>query len=195
MKRPSRIFERIFRIKGAGLCAFAMGAICGFPLGVKCASELYMNGQISRAEAEKLIGFSNNTGPAFIVSGIGIGLRGSALDGILLYFSMIASAVITGIIFPTGNDTYERQKTQASVRARFDIISSVKNAALGTIYICAFLTFFAPICALVRMALGDGLPYLLALPLFEVGNAVNSISASPLLSDLGSLMLCGFAIS
>lgn len=195
LKLPSRIFERIFHIKGDGLCAFTMGAICGFPLGVKCACELYRAGRISRAEAEKLIGFSNNTGPAFIVSGIGVGLRASAADGIFLYLVMLASAIAVGIIFPTKKGSGLIEYKFDDNRTRFDLIASVKSAALGCVYICAFLTFFAPVCALVRIISGGGYIYLLSLPFFEVGNAVKEISLSPMLTDLGSLALTGFAIS
>lgn len=189
-----RIFERIFKVGRAGIGAFMMGAVCGFPLGVKCAGELYRDGRISRADAEKLIGFSNNTGPAFIVSGIGLGLRGNITDGIILYAVMIASAVAVGIIFPSGKDGGNAPVCAAYNERHFDLIDSIKNAALNTLYICAFLTFFSPVCTFLRLLLGECTLYLSLIPFIEVGSAASILSKTAVLSRAGSLALTAFAV-
>ena len=76
-----RAFEWLFGISRNAVYAFLLGAVCGFPLGVKCTSDLYREGLISREEAEGLMGFCNNTGPAFLISGVGVGLRKNASEG------------------------------------------------------------------------------------------------------------------
>ena len=192
--RIPRLFRRIFRISGNGVSAFMMGAVCGFPLGVKCTGELYRDGKISRSDAEKLIGFSNNTGPAFIVSGIGLGLRGNISDGIILYTVMIASAVAVGIIFPSGKESKASPLCTSDKEESFDLIDSIKNAALNTLYICAFLTFFAPMCTFLRLLLGESTLYLSLIPFIEVGSAASILSKTSVLSRSGSLALTAFAV-
>ena len=101
-KSIGTVFEMLFKINRRGLLSFALGLCCGFTLGVKSCVESYQSGDISKSEAERLIGFCNNTGPAFIVCGIGLGLRKSLKDGVILYLAMVLSAVMVGIIFSIG---------------------------------------------------------------------------------------------
>ena len=62
LNRTGTLFERIFKTNRVGLYPFILGILCGFPLGVKSARELYSDGRITKNEAERLIGFCNNTG-------------------------------------------------------------------------------------------------------------------------------------
>ena len=196
LKRAGLLFEKFFKINRAGLCAFILGLLCGFPLGVKSATELYKAGLISKDEAERLIGFSNNTGPAFLISGIGIGLRGSITDGLILYISMIIAAVAVGIIFSKNapQTIYDNNNPPFSVRD-FSLTKSIRSAGLNTLYICSYLTFFACFCGILRKLIGECIPYLLIIPFLEVGSSTSILSKTKLLSECLSLTLSSFAIS
>lgn len=63
----SRLLSRAYRYSEYGLYAIFIGFLCGFPMGAKVVSELYENGKISRGEAESLLGFCNNIGPAYFL--------------------------------------------------------------------------------------------------------------------------------
>lgn len=193
LKFVGSIFERAFKINRHGLYPFILGIICGFPLGVKCATELYLDGKITRDECERLIGFCNNTGPAFLVCGIGLGLRNNIRDGFVLYFVMIISAILTGIIF-------SYKKSPATIdcgtlaKKRFSITDSIKNAGLNTLNICSYLVFFACIVGLMRNLLGENHIYLTLIPFLEVGSATSILSKTSLLTNSQSLALSAFAI-
>lgn len=187
------IFERVFKINRAGLYPFALGVLCGFPLGVKCTAELYRENKLSRDEAERIIGFCNNTGPAFLVSGIGLGLRGSVGEGVLLYAAMTLSAIAVGYIFGIGKH-YTVSADTALKKKSFSLTASIKNAGLGTLNICSYLTFFACLVGLLRNTIGESLVYLSLLPLLEVGSAASILSKTKLLQDVQSLALTAFAI-
>ena len=88
----------IFKISGDGACAVILGALCGFPLGAKCAVSMYDLGKLSRGELEHLLLFSNVPSPAFLITAVGLSLFGSRSFGILLYCSALAAAFITGIL-------------------------------------------------------------------------------------------------
>lgn len=186
-------FERVFKINRAGLYPFVLGALCGFPLGVKCAAELYRENMLSRDEAERIIGFCNNTGPAFLVSGIGLGLRGSVSEGVLLYTAMSLSAIAVGFLFGIGG-SYTNGVRRDIGRKSFSLTASIKNAGIGTLNVCSYLTFFACIVGLMRNVLGENLVYLSALPFLEVGSAASILSKTKLLEDIHSLTLTAFAI-
>lgn len=187
------VFERIFKIRKAGLYPFVLGILCGFPLGVKCAAELYKNGELSRSEAERIIGFCNNTGPAFLVSGIGLGLRGNIKEGFILYFSMVLSSVLVGALFSLGH-TLDENQTSFTLNKSFSFTASIKNAGINTLNVCSYLTFFACIVGMLRNTIGENYVYLSLIPFIEVGSASSILSKTKLLSKSISLSLSSFAI-
>ncbi len=185
-------FERIFRISRAGLYPFLLGALCGFPLGVRCVCELYCEGAITKDEAQRLIGFCNNTGPAFLIAGIGVGLRGSLTDGIILYLSMIFSAIAVGFIFSL---TKRRPTPSIShTRTHFSLTDSIRNAGLSTLTLCSYVSFFACTVGLLRLILGETPIYLSLIPFLEIGSACSIFSKTERLTELGSLLLSAFAV-
>lgn len=187
------IFERIFKINRAGLYPFVLGILCGFPLGVKCASELYSDGRITRDECERLIGFCNNTGPAFLVCGIGLGLRGNIHDGIALYLATVFSAVLTGVLFSIQKNA-SHLELQKYERPHFSITRSVKNAGIGSLYICSYITFFSCVAGIIKALFGEGPVFLMTVPFLEVGCATEILSKTELLSDAVSLSASAFAV-
>ena len=192
----SAVFEKIFRIDRRGLSAFMMGILCGFPLGVRCAKDLYSAGEISKEDCERLIGFSNNTGPAFLISGVGLGLRKSYADGIILYLSMVLGAIAVGLIFGLVSKSVrpDEKKGDFKKNTDFSLLTSVKNAGAATVNICAYLTLFSIFAGLLRKLLGIGYPYALILPFLEVGSAVSILSKISLLPSGVSLALSAFAV-
>ena len=186
------LFEHVFKISRSGIYAFILGILCGFPLGVKCARDLYVSGAISRDEAERLIGFSNNTGPAFLIAGIGLGLRKNLTEGILLYIIMIASAMVTGIIFSIGKEV--KQDDAFLKRPPFSLTLSIKNAGINTLNICSYLTFFACFCGIMRGLIGESPLYVSLLPFIEIGSSSSILSKTVLLSPEESFALTSFAV-
>lgn len=187
-----RCFEGLFGIGGAGITAFLSGILCGFPLGVKSAVDLYNEGHISKDEAERLIGFSNNTGPAFIIAGIGVGMRSSLRDGLLLYAALILSAIAVGALF-RGEGSVSKYR-ELKQKARFSLTSSVKSAGINTLTICSFIVFFSVICGLIRCIVKNTLALSFILPLIEIGNAASFLGSAKIDSVL-SLSLTAFAAS
>lgn len=188
-------FEKIFKINRAGLSALVLGILCGFPLGVKVSIDLYNSGKISKNEAERLIGFSNNTGPAFLISGIGIGLRKNIADGIILYTVMVISSIIVGWIFSifASEESMSGSYTEDTTEG-FSFTSSIKSAGINTLYICSYLTFFACFCGLLRKLLKESYIYLSIICWLEVGSATSILSKTKLLTPIASLSLSAFSV-
>lgn len=98
-KRLSGVMRPLFGTGGAGAVALILGIVSGYPVGAKCAADLYDSRLITRGEAERLCAFCNNSGPLFIVGAVGTSMLGSAQAGMLLYVSHIISALAVGILF------------------------------------------------------------------------------------------------
>ncbi len=188
-----RAFFRIFKINGYALSAFLIGLISGFPIGVKIARELYLSGKISKNECERLIGFSNNAGPAFVISGIGFALLGSAKLGVFLYLVSMLSSVTVGF-FSRFFATYEEEKAHQS-EISFSFASSIKNATYSTVSICGFISFFSVVTGFISYALKNKNLVALFTSFLEIGNAANFIAKESTLPLPIKLSLLAFAIS
>ncbi len=155
----------LFRVSGAGASALVLGLIGGYPVGARTALELYQSGQCSREEAERLLCFCNNSGPAFILGVVGAGVFQSTAIGLLLYGVHITAALTVGVLFRIFCPTKEGQKASSSravvrtASAAGAFTSSIKGALTSTLNICAFVVCFT---ILLRLLTATGVLTLLA---------------------------------
>ena len=94
-----KYMKPLFNVNGAGSFAFIMGLISGYPMGAKIACEFRKNNICSKEECERLLSFTNNSGPLFIIGTIGISMYRSSTIGFLLFISHFLSCIIVGFIF------------------------------------------------------------------------------------------------
>ena len=67
--------------------------------GAKIAVNFRNNHICTKEECERLLSFSNNSGPLFIIGTCGITLFGSSLIGFLLFFTHTLACITVGILF------------------------------------------------------------------------------------------------
>ena len=67
--------------------------------GAKIAVNFRNNNICTKEECERLLSFTNNSGPLFIIGTCGISLFGNYLIGILLFITHILACITVGIIF------------------------------------------------------------------------------------------------
>lgn len=139
----------LFRINGTCSTALALGFLGGYPVGAQTAIRLYQSGQCSRTEAERLLAFCNNCGPAFILGVVGAGVFGSSNAGILLYLAHIAASLLVGFLFRwyKPRETPLHSATQhadiQAVRLPQAFTKSIIGALQSSLNICSFILFFA----------------------------------------------------
>ena len=68
-------------------------------MGARTAIALYEKGQCSKTEAERLLAFCNNSGPAFIFGVVGAGVFASGKIGLLLYLIHLLASLCVGVLF------------------------------------------------------------------------------------------------
>ena len=93
------IMKPIFNVPGVGSYAFLMGIISGYPTGAKIVCNLKEQGLLTDVEAERLLAFTNNSGPLFILGTVGVSLFGNTLIGFLLLLTHILSCITVGFLF------------------------------------------------------------------------------------------------
>ena len=93
-----KFMRPFFNVPGIGGFAFIMGLISGYPVGAKIVSDFRENGLVTKDEGERMLAFTNNSGPLFIISSVGISLFGDTKTGMLLLLTHILSCITVGII-------------------------------------------------------------------------------------------------
>ncbi len=150
----SGMSRRLFNVSGAGASALIMGLTGGYPLGAAYIADMRRAGSISAGEAERLMGFCNNSGPAFIVGAVGAGVFVSPRAGLYLYGVHIAAAVITGLILRTSSpapDSAVCETAAAETDGAFAEVFSgaVKQALVSMLNVCAFVVCFTVLVGLL----------------------------------------------
>lgn len=93
-----KLMRPFFNVPGIGGFAFVMGLISGYPIGAKVVSDFRHQSLVTKDEGERLLAFTNNSGPLFIISSVGIGMFGDTKTGILLLCTHILACITVGII-------------------------------------------------------------------------------------------------
>jgi len=160
-EKLGRIFEPVmrpvFNVGGVCAAAFALGFIGGYPVGAKTAIALYKNGSIGKSEAERLLSFCNNSGPAFIFGVVGAGIFSSSIVGLLLYCAHMLASVVVGILFRGWGKKGTKKSSARNVRVAAvsyttAFTQSVTGAFSSMFNICAFVILFTVIIKLLFAA-------------------------------------------
>jgi len=95
----NKFMRPIFNVPGEGAFALIMGVISGYPVGAKIVSNFKKQGVCSREECERLLSFTNNSGPLFIIGTVGVSLFSSSNIGFKLFFVHLISCLLVGFLF------------------------------------------------------------------------------------------------
>ncbi len=149
----SPLMKRLFHVSGQGSVAFFLGILGGYPLGAVTVSQMHTSGQLTKKEAERLLGFCDNSGPAFIIAMAGTAVFKSSAAGFFLYGTHIIAAILTGVLLrgkqsePSPILPY---KKAPGFSAAFS--ASVKRGTAAAVTVSGFVVFFSVLMALLNAA-------------------------------------------
>ena len=112
--------SKLFNVPGSGVFALIMGTISGYPSGAKIVANLKSQGNLTLEESERLLAFTNNSGPLFILGTVGVSLLENRNIGYILLISHIIACLLVGIVF-------RNWKRSVSVSSKNRIINNDKN--------------------------------------------------------------------
>lgn len=140
----------VFGVSGSGGTALVMGLCGGYPLGAAYIADMRKNGLIECDEAERLLAFCNNSGPAFIIGAIGTGIFRSSAVGLYLYGVHIASAMITGLFFRRGGVESDNGVTPPTALPFAQAFTeAVKDAVISVLNVCGYVVCFTVLVGLL----------------------------------------------
>ena len=177
----------LYRLPGPAGSALLLGLVGGYPIGARTAAELHKKGLLTAEEAERLLGFCNNSNPVFLISVLGGGVFGSPRIGVYLWLIHILSALLAGFFFrgsgkPSRRQPLPRLVPCQAVSLPSAFVAGVRSACGSMAAVCGFVVFF----------------YVLASPLARLGGTLGAglvgflelFSLTPLLAaDRGGFIL------
>jgi len=150
----------IFNVPGEGAFPFIMGIISGYPTGAKIVSNFKEQHICNKEEAERLIAFTNNSGPLFILGTVGISLFGDARIGYILLLSHIIACILVGVIFRNWKKNSirseifkQKQKNENIMHLRDvgEVLGNSIKKSIGTILnIGGFIIVFSVILSILE---------------------------------------------
>ena len=186
----SPLTRRLFGVSGAGAAAFFMGVLGGYPLGAATAAGLAGRGDVSRREATRLLGFCNNSGPAFLIGAAGVGVFGSARAGMALYASHVIAAVVSGVLMRGKNESIMSTSPALSEPQPGALTRAVTASVRNILNVCGFVVTFACVVDVLdaagvfarlagelayRTALDAGAARALLSGFFEIGGGISAL--------------------
>lgn len=206
------IMRPLFGVPGEAAFAFMMGLISGYPVGAKIVSNFVEREICTKEEAERMLAFTNNSGPLFMIGTVGVTLFGNTTIGILLLITHILACISVGIIlnictsYKRKNDFIPRivnsnhnkkknshlvpnnQKTTSPTFSSLGEIlgTSIKNATSTVLLIGGFVVLFSVVISMLNQShILDNLSRIFT-PIFSVVN-ISGEFCKPLLSGMVEL--------
>lgn len=114
-----------------------VGFLGGYPTGAQGVTQAYETGRLSRADAQRMLGFCNNAGPAFI-----FGLLSAQFEikwiPLALWLIHLAAALLTGYFLPEKSHTEIQTAHVQEMTWTQALIRSVKSMS----YVCGWIVLF-----------------------------------------------------
>lgn len=158
----NRFMRPLFNVPGIGAFAFIMGIISGYPTGAKIVTNFRNDNLCTKEEAERMLAFTNNSGPLFIIGTVGISLFGDTRTGILLFITHILACISVGIIFrfwkynSSTNSSYNKKqindsKKNCSFSNLGEILGNSISSAISTVVmIGGFVVLFSVVISILK---------------------------------------------
>ncbi len=143
--RPfQRLAHKIFRLDPAAFTLFLLSLIGGYPIGAKLIASKIKKGQMNVRDGQRMLSFCTNCSPAFLLSGVSLGLWGSVVPGAVIYFSQVLAAVILAAGSAVRSPLVQIREDESREREELSslFVRSVNSAAKSMGIICIFVVFF-----------------------------------------------------
>lgn len=219
----NKFMKPLFNVPGEGSYPLIMGIISGYPVGAKIVCDMRNKNILSKAQAERLLAFTNNSGPLFILGTIGIGLFKDTTTGIILLITHILASLTVGIIFrfwkykdtniSSVSSIANNSSTLVNRRNIGDVLSTaIKNSIITILNIGGFIVLFSVIISIFNKTHLINLITALLSPIFnmlhitpdfaqgiingllEITNGLQQVSSIPIKNISFSIIICAFIL-
>lgn len=149
----SPVGHALFRQPECAVPVILMSFIGGFPIGAKMTSSLLENKKITKNQAQRLLLFCFNGGPAFTITAVGINMLGNIKAGVIIYASLCLSSLILGFISAAFDDKKKLEKTsfKESQMKSLALSASVTDSVNTVLSMCAWIVLFSALTECINL--------------------------------------------
>lgn len=183
-----KIMPPLFHLSPHCATALLLGFVGGYPVGAKTTLALYEESLCNKDQAERLLAFVSNAGPAFILNVIGWGIFSSGKVAFLLYLAHFLGCIATGLLFrpkspPVSWSLPKKRPPAPPFLPTF--LQAVTSALESSLQICSFILCFSviikllelsPLLTLVTSFLAPEYSLPLLMGMVELSTGVNALS-------------------
>lgn len=172
-------------LKGESLKAYFLSFLGGYPSGISGVTVLYEEGKLTKSQAQRLLGLCNNSGPAFFLSVIGLGIFRDIRAGYALYFiHILSSFAVLALQNQEPDLSYKiRKVTKAPIPFSQQFYQALESACSAMLRVCGLVVNFSVLFSMLKMILPSW-----AFPLMGAIELCNGLSFSN--STAVSFVLC-----
>lgn len=149
-----KLMPTLFSLGESSSLAIILGLLGGYPVGAITCESLLSCKAITKREAERLLAFCNNSGPAFIIGVVGVSVLNSVRAGLALFIIHALSALLCGTLFklfsPINEAKKEKEAKLVSKTFSFALCDSIAAAISSSLSICAYIAFFSVVICLLE---------------------------------------------
>ncbi len=208
-KLLNKIMRPLFNIPGEGAFAFVMGLISGYPVGAKIVTDFRNKGICSQDEGNRMLAFTNNSGPLFIIGTVGVSLFANKSIGLLLFVTHLMACITVGIILKifspqkhidnkinicnTKNNSSSNAISTILMIGSFVVIFSVVISILKELHILDLLSnFITPALSFLGIDSSFAIPILSGI--IELTNGISLVSTIHLKNISTNIIICAFLL-
>lgn len=207
-KTLNKIMRPLFNVPGEAAFAFIMGLISGYPIGAKIVTDFRNTGICTKDEGNRMLAFTNNSGPLFIIGTIGIGLFANKTIGLLLFVTHFMACITIGIIFKFFSKNNLNDLSHNSYKPNIHSTNSISTILMIGSYVVIFsvvisilnqlhiLDLFAiaisPLLRLLNINISFAIPILSGI--VELTNGVNLVSLVHVKDISTNIAICAFLL-
>ena len=153
-----RPLEKLCRVPEGSGGLLISGFLGGYPVGASSVYSAWKSGQLTRFQGQRMLGFLNNAGPAFIF-GMGAALFANPLIPWVAWGGHILCAVFTATLLPGEKDAPQIENGSREVT----MVHCLKNTIQVLAQVCGWVILFRMILAFLFSIFGGATPEIKAI--------------------------------
>ena len=171
LSKIGRPLAKLFRLSDNGGVVILLGALFGFPMGARAVARYYSEGGLSKEESERLLLFSGNASPFFLIGSVGSGMLSSVRAGFTIYLIQLTVSLGCGLLLSLfAPKTANRSHALARATNKTTFSHTVQNAVRQSLFISGYIVFFSAILSIALPFVKNAFLSCLLSSLLEIGN-------------------------
>lgn len=117
------VMRPLFNLPGAASFVVAVGFSSGFPIGSAVTAQLRQEKLISRAEGERLMSFTNNASPLFMLAAVAVGMFHDPRLGLVIALAHYGANLTLGLLLGLASKSKGLRKSRATQGSGVSLLS------------------------------------------------------------------------